>query len=557
MKKRYFLLALMAASLLGTQAAERTLRQKQLAAAAALASQGGMKKAPAASEMLELKVMPALTVMGSHQGGFAVIANDDANEAVLGYSTSPYDSTMPDGFTWWLNAANEALANGTVKKAVRVSGNYKTEMEPIMLTKWGQGEPYNLLCYKKYPSGCVATAMAQVMYFHKYPTTGEGEEISIDNFEIVDFAEGTYDYDNMLLEYKKGEYNKTQGDAVAKLMYHCGIAVFMQYNATGSGSHYILAANALRKNFKYNTNLHNVRREYYTAEEWNDMLYGELNAGRPLLYSGSDIDKSAGHAFVFDGYNAEGLVHVNWGWDGSKDGYYDMNILQPNGSEEKYSSYQNMIVGFALPDENVPEHSDLYFTKTPDVSATSNTLVFKVSQSSPIMNYNDYDFMGTVTAHWTRPDGTTYDDTFINIDNEDDAVHAMPYYSPNLNLGYLYNDSKRSTLSNAANGTYKLTVTTKYVNSDNEFPVRAAGGVTSYTIVKNGSRVTVTKDTPTGIDRQVTVSQPAADEYTTVYNAQGEQLYRCKTANFRLSDVNAKGLLIVKSGSTVKKVVNE
>ena len=166
------------------------------------------------------------------------MSNDDRQEAVLGWSANKFDTDdMPDGLRWWLNAANEALSAKAdyVRQYIptEVDPSLPAAVQPMLKTVWGQSEPFNLLCPNKYPSGCVATAMAQIMYYHKYPTQSTGMIIS--NAGIINLSGITYDYASMLTDYRNGYYTTEQGNAVATLMRYAGAAVYMNYAAGRSG----------------------------------------------------------------------------------------------------------------------------------------------------------------------------------------------------------------------------------------------------------------------------------------------------------------------------------
>lgn len=253
---------------------------------------------------------------------------------------------------------------------------FKPAVEPLLTTKWGQREPFKFMCpfdtwfpnrdldgtYQPdsghYSVGCVGTAMAQYMNFYRFPIHGVGEDSVVVKYEIpgkpgttnvtyrVNFAEATYDWDNMLDDYE-GEYTPEQGAAVAQLSYHCGVAAHSLYNYLGAGSTDAKCLWAFINHFNYNDTAHYIVRSNYDEPTWMEMIYSELSQGRPILYSAKDINIMAGiiasHNFIIDGYNEEGLVHVNWGWYGIENGYYDIALLNPR--EYTYDDWQAMYVG--------------------------------------------------------------------------------------------------------------------------------------------------------------------------------------------------------------------
>ena len=299
-----------------------------------------------------LKTGRMLNVIGYKSGGFAVIATDDKFAPVLGYSDTQFTADgMPPAMQWWMDMAEHALQtaldNGyeVTPTAELRDGKYPEAVGELLTTRWDQSMPYNKellrITGKNYPTGCMATAMAQIMKYHSYPVTGQGYKgYAIDGKNgNYDFENTTYRYDRMLDVYSANNYTAEQADAVAKLMLHCGVAVDMNYGLSGSGSFSSDATTALNEYFKYDSRLY--CRDIYTKAEWMDIIFDEISNGRPILYGGVTA-QNAGHAFVFDGYDAEGLVHVNWGWSGSGNGYFEVALL--NSNTGSYSYGQDMIL---------------------------------------------------------------------------------------------------------------------------------------------------------------------------------------------------------------------
>ena len=247
------------------------------------------------------------------------------------------------------------------------TGEYPPSVAPLLTSTWGQRAPYNFMCPLKKPApwggyqpeeqhclvGCVAVAMGQIMRYHQWPVRGEGTNSVVypvlstnANKFSADFSEADYDWENMLDDYS-GNYNEAQGKAVAHLLYHCAVASRMLFEQTFSFSTNFTAGDALAKYFHYDGERMKTRfRSAYSREKWMDMIREELSQGRPIFYEAISINLAEGinaHSFVIDGYNAEGLVHVNWGWYGHENGYYDIDLLDPPGY--RYNSYQDMIVG--------------------------------------------------------------------------------------------------------------------------------------------------------------------------------------------------------------------
>ncbi len=213
----------------------------------------------------------------------------------------------------------------------------KTRATTMETAQWNQGDPYN----RKTPkigkdstlTGCVATAMGIVMKYHEYPAKAVNPPAKNtykvgDNEVSATITYGAYDWDNMLDTYTKGNYTDAQADAVATLLFHCGVNVEMEYGTDASAANNMLSAKALRDVFGYSPEIRFLCREAYRWKEWKAMLREELDNGYPVLYDGVDSSEDGGgHAFVCDGYDEKDYYHINWGWGGYANGYFALNLL--------------------------------------------------------------------------------------------------------------------------------------------------------------------------------------------------------------------------------------
>lgn len=332
--------------------------------------------------------------------GFTIVSGDDRLPEIVGYSSQgSYDeNNLPEGFVSFMKAYQnlynkvnlgdaEALKNLAEIKAWRSKKNASAETSSVVAPllgniEWDQTSPYNNMC-PKYDSvhvaatGCVATAMAQVMAYYKYPKQLKADIPGYVNrwngipMEIptITREDGIYDWDNMLPKYDK-EANATQQqkDAVAKLMFHCGAAVQMNYGPESAAS---VSATKLAKYFGYDADLMmDLNRSSFTLDKWMQIIDTELAAGRPVLYSGQASD--GGHQFICDGKDGEGLYHINWGWSGSQNGYFDLSLLNPEkggtgsgSSTEGYNRLCSITIGIA-PDNGVV---DAPLATVPDIKA--------------------------------------------------------------------------------------------------------------------------------------------------------------------------------------------
>ena len=273
--------------------------------------------------------------------GFVVVAGDDELSPIVGYSyTSVVADKLPDAMSAWLGEYSRYV-DDVRSGQVKVSATYTRggqSVEPLLKINWDQGMPYNDLCPGNSPAGCVAISMAQIMKYHEWPVQGEGTLVH--NAGTVDLTTYQYDWDNMLDTYfttwnEQGQqvpdgYTDEQAKAVATLIRDCGYSVKMNYGTSESGAATELMVKALYEHFKYAPTMRFLSRELYTTANWTTFIREELLAGRPINYSGA-TRAGAGHSVVCDGIDANDFLHINWGWNGSYDGYFDMNILAPEG----------------------------------------------------------------------------------------------------------------------------------------------------------------------------------------------------------------------------------
>ena len=297
-------------------------------------------------------------------GGYVVVAGDDAApNVVLGYSTGgTFDyETAPENLRWWLDEYGRQMEymieNGITASEQASAPTFDRNVEPMVTTRWNQDAPYNNMCptlngLRTY-TGCVATAMAQVMNYHQWPVRGTGSHSYYD-YEgcgqtlSANFGETTYRWDLMLDTYDANSSQESQ-DAVATLMYHCGVSVEMTYMQQASGALSGNAANALVQYFGYPADVQIISRDYRTYDEWITLIKNEIDTGRPILFGAQST--GGGHEFVIDGYNTDGYFHVNWGWGGQSDGYFLIATLNPydgqgigGGSDSGFKFMQDIII---------------------------------------------------------------------------------------------------------------------------------------------------------------------------------------------------------------------
>lgn len=299
-------------------------------------------------------------------GGFAIVAGDDRVHPILGYSDEGnFDpNNLPDNLrsmlAYYQDQISWAVSN-VMESSPEISAEWNRYLSGVTLRAagdilptalWNQSEPFN----RQTPSiegeqtltGCVATAMGIIMKYHNYPEKAVNppaeNTYGIDGRAVTSqILYDNYDWKNMLDSYKD-TYNDVQADAVAKLLWHCGANVSMNYGLNESGAPTKMVAKALSDVFGYSPSIRYLTKEAYRWAEWKDMLREELDAGYPFIYNGRNIQKGSGHAFVCDGYTAEGLFHINWGWGGLANGYFILSVLDDNGDGYGYSDEQGAVL---------------------------------------------------------------------------------------------------------------------------------------------------------------------------------------------------------------------
>lgn len=337
--------------------------------------------------------------------GFVIVSNDDRTDAILGYSDEGTldPENMPDNMRAWLRGYADQIKwmdeHGITVKASR-RGAVKTDIAPLVESTWDQGDPYNILCPDfvsggKCVTGCVATAMAQAMYYTAKKASLSSSTVSpkIDAYDcttnwsgygkvhVDEVSDGTVlNWSQMLPDYS-GSPTDVQKNAVATLMKACGASVNMNYANSdngGSSANSGLVPTALKTYFGYDPTTQYYLRSNFTYSEWIEIIYHELSHDRPVLYDGSST--GGGHAFVCDGYQNEDFFHINWGWGGSSDGFFKLSVLNPDdqgigGSSTNGSFHydQGMTIGLQLNGAGGTVSDIASTTKTFDLEIVSFT----------------------------------------------------------------------------------------------------------------------------------------------------------------------------------------
>jgi hypothetical protein len=408
-----------------------------------------------------------------NNNGYVIISGDDRAKTILGYTDEgDFDITeLPVNVKGWLDFYDDEIKSlsesipqsdesitSTISKVTAVTDDNLKPIAPLLGNiKWNQNYPYNNQCPvintstgERAATGCVATGMAQVMKYYKWPVQGTGTSTytisSLGVTKSVDLANAPYDWGNMTDTYSTSSAN-AQINAIATLMYQCGVAVNMDYGRSSSASTSNMAS-ALINNFGYDSNLQLYNRDYCTRSEWISLLNTELNLSRPVLYSGNS--DYGGHLFVCDGYNSNGLYHFNWGWGGNANGYYEISALDTDNpgtilSTVGFNINQSIVVGLQKPNANSTPTFLMNTTQplTCSTSSVTRTGSFTITGNG-IFNFGVNTFSGDVGLG-------LFDDTGLV-----QVIQSKPVTDLGSNYGWSEYPVQASIPAGTSNGIYKL-----------------------------------------------------------------------------------------------------
>ena len=462
------------------------------------------------------RTTPAVFVFNSvADRGFVLVSAENESRAILGYSDHGYfdAANIPTNMQFWLQMYADELARYEANKPTLQAGqvalarnkraassSYPT-IAPIMGTMvWGQGEPYNNLCPnvggERCVTGCVATAISQIMYVHKYPTKGTGSKnYTSETHKLnlsADFGATTYDWDNMLPYYSSG-YNSTQAKAVATLLYHVGIAADMDYDPDGSGASSSIALANLGTYFGYDKGINTLPKDFMKEEDVLNAIAADLKIGHPVYVSGATKNQE-GHAFVCDGMQSDGYLHINWGWYGMSNGYFALSALDP----------EQQGTGGSASDMAFTESVEIYTGIQPDQGGVATPLMTvdkltftsgtEISRNAKVaISLDRLVSVGMATAAGTL--------SYYIYDTNDNLIKTIPLGTFELPTGYGYRDPidvSAAIPSNVANGNYELEV--GYTdNAGTIHPILVKGkGVLRTPITVTSSTITFGEGTGSG-----------------------------------------------------------
>ena len=513
--KRIYLLLISALCLISISLEARTPQEASAVASAFIQARGEttpakrMQKAAAATSVtapVELaftqyqidNTTPAVFVFNSTTEGFVLVSAEDDARAVLGYSDEgTFDANnIPENMQFWLQMYADEMAaypqplpkgKGVIPRKVigdeakgerreAEAESYPTIAPILGNTVWGQGEPFNNKCPQdgngRAVTGCVATAMSQIMYAHKHPTKGTGSHSYTTETKKLkvsaDFGNTTYDWDNMIPDYNKS-YTSAQADAVATLMFHAGVAADMDYTVDGSGAVSSIALAAMTKYFGYNKSINILPKDFMKEEDILQEVASDLQAGRPVYVSGHTVNQE-GHAFVCDGIKSDGYLHINWGWYGVANGYFALSALAPEvqgtGGSASNLAFTEGVYVFS----NIKPGTDGEATPLVTVDKLTRTSSDAINKTTAVgFSLENFQSNGIATAAGMI--------TYFIYNSAGEVVNKVEVATFKLDPGYYYTSAITLTQylpSSLAEGDYELEI--RYVDdNDKDHPILVKG----------------------------------------------------------------------------------
>ncbi len=375
----------------------------------------------------------------SNDGGFVILSGDDCAKPILAYSTSSsfnpenipaavrdwlftYEMRIEDAVNQHLEATSEIAAQWEMLLLGHwIDSKNAQTVDPIITAKWGQGSPYNALCPPNTPVGCVAVAMGQVMHYWKYPEHGTGSHSYTYNgiTHNIDFSSATYNWNAM------PNSCSSANNAVATLLYHCGVAIETHYTSSNSTAYVLYspahpynAESALKEFFSYSSDAHGELRSRYDKETWMAMLKSNLDAGIPVIYNGFNSSNAGGHCFICDGYDANNFFHFNWGQRGNYDGYFEIDDMTP--SNQNFSYNQGAILDLVPTNDGIEENTSQKFLVYPNPTSGVFNVEYKNTNLDDC-SFRIYDAFGKLLIS----NNLTKENTTINLSSQPDGIYFL------------------------------------------------------------------------------------------------------------------------------------
>jgi hypothetical protein len=514
--------------------------------------------------------------VGENQG-FVIVSGEEATKSVLGYSEEgaiPSSSTS-SCFWGWLEHFRKEIQYARENNLVcaEKEETYAAPVAPLLGNiQWDQDAPYNLLCpydttEKKHTlTGCVATATAQVMKYHCWPIKGMGSKRYNDflyDTISADFGNTYYDWANMP---DTGRFlTGRQDTAIATLMFHCGVAVEMNYGVESSGANLGHSGLALVRYFGYDSDVQLYSRQFFSGEQWENIILSELDASRPIIISG--FDDELGHAFVCDGYDQNGLLHINWGWSGDYNGYFELSALGIDTLN--FSESQKILVGIQKPDDETHLHFQ--------VGMYSRSLGSSVPALSSI---DDQTF--NLTLGYSNYGLNDFSGKYGIGLYQDNVLQKVLYEKPLESLKYLYGVMKDTvfnlSLSDLHSGKYQLiclyqpadSVSWSRIRSTdvwkNSLDVTVSGSMAMFVQpgesplpADSAGRGWTIRRNPAGDMLTLTSNEPILE--MSIYDLSGRLMLKAENSPMMLTDRLRKGLYLLRvktsKGTACERFIKE
>ena len=306
--------------------------------------------------------------------GFVSVSADDAAYPILAYDFSNHinNENIAVNYADWINQRADEIAyirNSNIQASPEITQEWTRleninllvpfggkSIDPLLHAKWNQDSPYNSLSPADQfgpgghaYAGCVAVAMAQIIYYYRYPSSGTGSHSYLSNYGTLtaDFANASYDYNSMT-----DQISASGNPEIAELLYHCAVGVEMGFSASGSGAWPGMSVTCLKQNFNYQNSLSLKYKKHYSYAQWASKIINNIDNKIPLFYAGYSPAGGSGHAFNLDGYQGSDFFHFNWGWGGAFNGYFYLNSLSPGSSN--FTSGQQAIFDIYPAASNYP-----------------------------------------------------------------------------------------------------------------------------------------------------------------------------------------------------------
>jgi hypothetical protein len=491
---------------------------------------------------------------------------------ILGYSTeSGFDANnIIPPVQWFLGGLSEqaeiAIADPkstdrfreaweNLEKFGHPEGKNVTIVSPLLTTKWDQGCYYNALCPEDINgpcghawAGCVATAMGQIMKYHAYPTSGTGTPSYTSAYGplSVELDEETYNYDAMPNQLTAS----TDNIEVAKLLYHAGVSVSMGYGPDGSGAQSSDAALSFTNYFRYPSYVEYVSRGGMDDIGWGLILKTEIDARRPVYYSGGGLPGEAGHAFVCDGYDGPTHFHFNWGWSGYYNGYFYLNNLTPGTNN--FNNGQDIIKGVEPADDD-----QVYCESLTILTDESGT----IEDGSGDARYGNNSNCGWLISPTSQPASIVLTVEYLALEEEIDYVII---YEGTSNTGNVIAALTGHTLPSPA--TYYISSPSVYIEFTSNASLRDDGFKITYQSGNNindiaNSNLSVYPNPATDI---IVVETPENINNVKIFNSLGQNVLNQNFQNQNKIQLNIEniipGLYIIETsldnGLKLRKTIN-